>query len=231
MNSCVIDCHVHPRRYQEAKDIIKFAVKQLTGMKKRVFMAEVSKKLCYGSPRLAETEFGWNRKAVQLGINEQRTGLECFGHYEVRGKRRSEVDQPRLEQDIRSLIEPESQADPRIRFQRNEPLTTFSIVWATSFAGYRKPSLKKIPETCAIFENVHRVNEDAKNNKKVLRVSMDCKVTINLGDFSRGGKSRGTVPVKALDHDMATKSKLIPFGILNLENDQLYFLRQFEQNQ
>ena len=60
---------------------------------------------------------------------------------------------------------------------------------------------------------------------------MDCKVTINLGDFSRGGKSRGTVPVKALDHDMATKSKLIPFGILNLENDQLYFLRQFEQNQ
>ena len=50
---------------------------------------------------------------------------------------------------------------------------------------------------------------------------MDCKATINLGDFSRGGKSRGTVPVEALDHDMATKSKLIPC-ILNLENDQLY---------
>ena len=28
--------------------------------------------------------------------------------------------------------------------------------------------------------------------------------------------------VKALDHDMATKEKMIPFGILNLENDQLH---------
>ncbi|WP_252180576.1 transposase [Endozoicomonas sp. 4G] len=73
-----------------------------------------------------------------------------------------------------------------------------------------------------MFENVHRINEEAKNNKKALRVSIDCKATVNLGDFSRGGKSRGKAPVKALDHDMATKSKLIPFGILNLENDQLH---------
>ncbi len=28
--------------------------------------------------------------------------------------------------------------------------------------------------------------------------------------------------MEALDHDMATKDKLIPFGILNLENDKLY---------
>ena len=27
---------------------------------------------------------------------------------------------------------------------------------------------------------------------------------------------------KVLDHDMATKDKMIPFGILNLENDQLH---------
>ena len=100
---------------QEAKDIIKLAAKQLTGMKKRVFMAEASKKLCYGSPRLTESEFGWSRKAVALGLNEQRTGLECFGHYEVCGKRRSEVDQPQLEKDIRDLVEPESQADPQMK--------------------------------------------------------------------------------------------------------------------
>lgn len=100
---------------QEAKHVIKFAVKQLNGMKKRVFMAEVSKTLCYGSPRLTETEFGWSRDAVKLGLNEQRTGLECFGHYEVCGKRRSEVDQPQLEKDIRSLVEPESQADPQMK--------------------------------------------------------------------------------------------------------------------
>ena len=81
----------------------------------RLFMAEVANTLCYGNPRLTESEFGWNRKSVQLGLHEQRTGLECFGHYEVCGKRRSEVDNPQLEQDIRSLVEPESQADPQFK--------------------------------------------------------------------------------------------------------------------
>ena len=100
---------------QEVKDIIKLATRQLNGTKKRVFMAEVSKTLCYGSPRLTETEFGWSRETVKLGLNEQRTGLECFGHYDVCGKRRSEFDQPQLEKDIRTLVEPESQADPQMK--------------------------------------------------------------------------------------------------------------------
>ena len=64
---------------------------------------------------MTETEFGWSREAVKLGLNEQRTGLECFGHYEVCGKRQSEVDQPQLEKDIRTLVEPESQADPQLK--------------------------------------------------------------------------------------------------------------------
>ncbi len=100
---------------QEVKDIIKLATRQLNGSKKRVFMAEVSKTLCCGSPRLTETEFGWSREAIKLGLNEQRTGLECFGHYEACGKRPSEVDQPQLEKDIRTLVEPESQADPQLK--------------------------------------------------------------------------------------------------------------------
>lgn len=82
-------------------------------MEKRVFMAEVSKTFCCGSPRLTETEFGWCRKAVALGLHEQETGFECFGHYD--GKPRSEVSQPQLEIDIRALVDPESQADPKFK--------------------------------------------------------------------------------------------------------------------
>ena len=57
---------------------------------------------------------------------------------------------------------------------------------------------------------------------KTLKISIDCKATVNLGHFSRGGKARGSEAVQALDHDMAAKEKMIPFGILNLETDQLY---------
>ena len=66
------------------------------------------------------------------------------------------------------------------------------------------------------------MKKQATLQKNTLQVSIDCKATVNHGDFSRGGKARGTAPVKALDHDMATKEKMIPFGILNLENDQLH---------
>jgi len=35
-----------------------------------------------------------------------------------------------------------------------------------------------------------------------------------VGEYSRRGQSRGTEPVKALDHDMCAKEKLVPGGIL-----------------
>ena len=39
---------------------------------------------------------------------------------------------------------------------------------------------------------------------------------MKVGDFSRGGPGRGREAVKALDHDMAPKAVLVPFGILEL---------------
>jgi Rhodopirellula transposase DDE domain len=54
-----------------------------------------------------------------------------------------------------------------------------------------------------------------------LRISLDTKATVALGDYSRDGQSRGREAVKALDHDMQTKTKLVPVGILNRETAQL----------
>ena len=49
---------------------------------------------------------------------------------------------------------------------------------------------------------------------------MDCKATVNIGDYSRGGKTRGGG--KAFDHDMGCKEKYVPFGIINEDTGQLY---------
>ena len=43
---------------------------------------------------------------------------------------------------------------------------------------------------------------------------MNTKATVNVGEYSRYGRSRGLMPVKAWDHDMRPKEKLIPGGIL-----------------
>ena len=49
---------------------------------------------------------------------------------------------------------------------------------------------------------------------------MDCKATVSVGDYSRGGKTRGNN--KAQDHDMGDKEKYIPCGIVDEDSGQLY---------
>jgi DDE family transposase len=48
---------------------------------------------------------------------------------------------------------------------------------------------------------------------------MDCKATVQLGEFSRGGLTRGEV--KAYDHDFGGDAKYIPCGLLDEETGQL----------
>ncbi len=53
-----------------------------------------------------------------------------------------------------------------------------------------------------------------------MRLSLDAKATIKIGEFSRNGKAR--VTVKALDHDFKPDSNTTPFGILLPDYDRLY---------
>jgi Rhodopirellula transposase DDE domain len=54
----------------------------------------------------------------------------------------------------------------------------------------------------------------------MMRISMDAKATVKVGDFSRGGKKR--VRVKAVDHDFTATAKVTPVGILVPESDELF---------
>lgn len=54
----------------------------------------------------------------------------------------------------------------------------------------------------------------------VVQTSIDCKATVKIGEFSRGGLSRGNN--KACDHDFADQGHYTPCGILNENSGQLY---------
>ncbi|EKV00623.1 transposase [Leptolyngbya sp. PCC 7375] len=79
-----------------------------------------------------------------------------------------------------------------------------------------------MPETDAIFENVTTANQAADADPTVLRLSIDSKATVKLGNLSRGGKARTQAPRQADDHDHYWHSCLVPFGILDTQNDQLF---------
>jgi hypothetical protein len=92
---------------------IKDAAQKLTGAKRRAFQAHVVLDDLNGSARRAETVFGWSRRTVALGLHELRTGITCVDHTAARGNRTTEVKQPQLAEDMRSLADPHSQVDPK----------------------------------------------------------------------------------------------------------------------
>lgn len=64
------------------------------------------------------------------------------------------------------------------------------------------------------------VNTQADTDETVLRLSLDAKASVWIGDFSRGGRSR--VIVKAADHDFQPEVKLTPFGLFLPQYGELY---------
>ena len=85
--------------------------------------------------------------------------------------------------------------------------------------------LKKIPQTDAIFENINRQHEIAKKKPKILRISIDVKAKVKIGNLSRKGYSRTIQAPIADDHDQHWTDVLVPFGLheVNTENTFLIF--------
>ena len=100
---------------EEVKITIKDAAKKLTGYRKRDFMAKVAEDYFAGSARKAESIMGWKRTSVQLVLEERRTGITCIDNYRARGRHKTEDILPNLESDIRSLVDGEAQADPKMK--------------------------------------------------------------------------------------------------------------------
>lgn len=220
---------------------IKEVAEKITGSQKRRIAAMLAIQFCDGSPRKAEREFGFSRDCVMTGLGELQSGVRCFDDYSGRGRIQTEIAHPGMEEDIHDILKEHSQTDPTfnssLRYSKitatevRDNLITEkgyspevipsrqTIGTILNRLGYRlrkvlksKP-IRKIKETDMIFNNVHRQNAIADDNNRILRISIDCKAKVKIGNLSRNGKSRGECPVKAEDHDTQILAKLVPFGI------------------
>ena len=82
---------------------------------RRRAMGDVALSILDGKARVAETEFGWNRSSVMLGIKEYETGIACVNDLTERHKPKVEEKYPELLESIRKIMEPQSHADPQLR--------------------------------------------------------------------------------------------------------------------
>jgi transposase len=197
--------------------LLRLGARRLTGLKRRLFMAEVTLELCGGSARRAERRFHWGRETVTKGLHELQQGIHCLDNFGGRGRPRLEDKNPQLARAIRELVEPHTHADPELKSERryanlSAEETLELLHTKKGYAkealpsertmrdilnrlGYRlkriqkgKP-LKKTKQTDAIFGNVKAVHEEVKDDPETLEISMDTKAKVDEGDYARGGKN------------------------------------------
>ncbi|MCP4273783.1 MAG: ISAzo13 family transposase [Gammaproteobacteria bacterium] len=232
----------------ELYNIFMETAERLTGWDRRAFMVSVVNLFGKGGQRKAERELGWNRGTIRRGMLEQSGPLCAQRRVEKRGRKPVERKLLNLLEDIEDIAEKYSQTDPKFKSSwmytrlsaaemrrqlieqkgyTDEELPCVEIIrQRLNQLGYR-PSrvrktrpLKKIPETDAIFKQVHKENEVADADESVLRISTDAKATVKLGDLSRGGKSR--VVVKGMDHDFQYDGTITPVTIYLPKHDEVY---------
>jgi Rhodopirellula transposase DDE domain len=68
---------------------------------------------------------------------------------------------------------------------------------------------------------LRQVHLQAAANPETLRISIDTKAKVKIGEFSRGGVARGKKSVRAADHDMHPDALVAPAGILEVDSNQL----------
>jgi hypothetical protein len=221
-------------------------------------MATLAIQFCDGSSRKSEREFGFSRNSVTTGVGELKSGIRCLDHFSGRGRIKTEVACPEMEGDIHEILKEHNQTDPTFNSTLSYSKMTAAkvrnnLIMVKSYPaeiipcrqtvgtilnrlGYRlrkvlkcKP-IRKIKETDRIFDNVHRQNTLADGNAKTLRISIDCKAKVKIGNLSRNGKSRCKCPVKAEDHDTEILDKLVPFGIsvVNEAKLDIFFGHSYE---
>lgn len=90
----------------------------LKGSARRLFMARTVQELGHGGQRLAQRELGWERKTIRKGTHELRTGITCVDAFPLRGRKPAEARLPHLIEDIRAIVDGQSQTDPQFRNNR-----------------------------------------------------------------------------------------------------------------
>ena len=81
----------------------------------RCAMGDVTVVLLDGKQRVAENVFGWNRRAIEVGIHEHQTGITCINDISTRVKPKTEDKHPKLLAEIQAIMEPLSKSESSLR--------------------------------------------------------------------------------------------------------------------
>lgn len=230
---------------EKFNEIILMLFENLLGRTKRMAIAKLIEEFNLGNKSYISRILKVSRTTIRKALLEFKTGIIQEDKFYNRGRKPTTVNLPNLEKDIKSIVNSQSQTDPTfkstrlytrltVREIRNQLITSGyndtelpsnetlrkiinSLGFTLRKVGKTKP-LKKIPETDLIFENLNKVHQIADSDENTVRISIDAKDKVKIGEFSRGGYSR--ILTNTLDHDFSNTS-ITPFGILDTKTSNV----------
>ena len=144
-----------------------------------------------------------------------RSGITCVDAFSSRGRKNWEELHPKLAIDVKEIVDSHCETDPTFRttrlyrrltagevrrqlledkgYQQDQIPCERSMRDLLARLGFhprkvvKSKPLRKIKETDAIFDQVHLVNQQADADSGTIRLSIDSKAVVAIGNFSRGG--------------------------------------------
>jgi len=226
---------------EDVKHLFDNILDKLSSGDRRRAAAEIANEYGPGGQTYVSKEFHIGRDTIRKGTIEIETGVEIKDQFDQRGRKSTLEKTPELESQLHQILGPQSQIDPKFQTERLYTKLTVSEIRSQLIKrfGYADEDLpvertlntivnnlgytlkpvqkskptKKIQETDLIFYNLDRVHKQYEEDENIVRLSIDTKDRVKIGEFSRGGESR--VAVKAFDHDFGDKY-VVPFCIFNV---------------
>lgn len=103
---------------EESISLWKATDSELKGSARRKFRAGVVRILGWGGQCYAATRLGWSRENTRKGERELATGIDEKDQFHLRGRKPIEEHLPTLLDDLREIVEPQSQTDPTFKSTR-----------------------------------------------------------------------------------------------------------------
>jgi transposase len=211
----------------------------------RRILGTLANKLGWGGQKFVAKAFGKSPAFIRKGQHEAASGLANVPQTHTRGRKAAISKYPNLAKDITTIMDPRSMADPRLKnqilystmsvreakqilqssFGYNDLPSSSTIGRLLNSLGFSLKKVQKtkplyrVEKTDEIFANVHRVRELAMDDPETAIISVDAKDKADIGEFSRGGRSR--LGAKGLDHDYRPDAQLTPYGVLDVKTKSL----------
>lgn len=103
---------------EKCKDIFIESVNKLKGSDKRIALAKTAEAIGIGGQSVVAKEFNVSRDTIRKGTYELKSGIRIVDAFNARGRKKVEEKLPDLLENIKDIVDSQSQTDPDFKTTR-----------------------------------------------------------------------------------------------------------------